>query len=86
MRSRLINIAHKTLRQFGYELIPSWRLDSLELANHLRELFNFLDIKCVLDVGANKGQYRDFLRQHVGYKGLILSFEPISALAKNLME
>ena len=58
----------------------------LELSTHLRNLFNILDIQCVLDVGANKGQYRDFLRAHVGYKGLILSFEPASSLSESLIE
>lgn len=30
-----------------------------------------------MDVGANVGQYRDFLRLHVGYKGWIASYEPV---------
>jgi len=28
-------------------------------------------------VGANRGQYRDFLRMHVGFDGWIISFEPV---------
>lgn len=77
--------AQKIFSRFGYELIPQWRLEQFELANHLRDLFRHLDIQCVLDVGANKGQYRDFLREHVGYQGLILSFEPVSELVQHLM-
>src|SRR5262249_52923903 len=35
-------------------------------------------IDCVLDVGANRGQYHDFLRERVGFEGWIISFEPVA--------
>lgn len=73
--------AERLLERFGYGLVPSWLLPDLPLANHLRDLFGILNIDCVLDVGANTGQYHDFLRDTVGYNGLIISFEPIK---KNL--
>ena len=41
----------------------------------LGEVLRRLDVNCVLDVGANKGQYGLMLRS-VGYKGYIVSFEP----------
>lgn len=71
-------------RRLGYEMIPAWRLESRDFADHLRALFAQERIDCVADVGANVGQYRDFLRVHVGYKGRIVSFEPISELAEIL--
>lgn len=50
----------------------------------LRELFAIHKITCVIDVGANRGQTRDFLRARVGFKGLIASFEPNLAAYRDL--
>jgi FkbM family methyltransferase len=36
-------------------------------------------INLIFDVGANVGQYGSELRGHVGYKGRIVSFEPMSS-------
>jgi FkbM family methyltransferase len=55
------------------------RLPGFEaLSTHLATLFARLKINCILDVGAHVGQYGRFLR-NIGYKGHIVSFEPISA-------
>jgi FkbM family methyltransferase len=43
--------------------------------DYLRRLLIILDIDCVIDVGANRGQYGKLLR-NLGYLGLIASFEP----------
>jgi FkbM family methyltransferase len=68
----------------GLRLVPEWRLDRLDESEHLAQLLRLLDIDCVLDVGANIGQYHEFLRLHVGYTGPIVSFEPVSELYEKL--
>jgi FkbM family methyltransferase len=65
-------------RSFGYDIVPLREMKERDFALHLRELLAHLDIDCVLDVGANAGQYRDFLRDKVLYDGPIISFEPVS--------
>lgn len=70
-------LAFSVLSKSGYTIIPNWRLSSYPFAQHLQKIFQTLDIDCVLDVGANIGQYYDFLRTHVGYQGKVVSFEPI---------
>lgn len=44
--------------------------------NHLRKIFERFNVDCVFDIGANHGQHAEMLRQRVGFKGLIISFEP----------
>lgn len=67
-----------TSRALGYDIVPLRDVKERDFAIHLGQLFRFLQIDCVFDVGANVGQYRDFLREKVGYTGMIVSFEPVS--------
>jgi FkbM family methyltransferase len=69
-----------------YLLVPkarSWRIPG---AIHLKRLFDLLQVDCVLDVGANLGQYRDFLRDEIGFQGPIVSFEPIPSHVRELLK
>jgi FkbM family methyltransferase len=61
------------------------QLRDLAFAGRLRRLFDEHRIDTVFDVGANAGQFRDFLRKKVGFKGQIESFEPVPDLATQLM-
>lgn len=63
------------LRTFGYDL-SSYPGNTGRLDYHLIKLFNLLNINCVFDIGACVGGYGAFLR-NIGYKGVIISFEPI---------
>lgn len=59
-------------------MYEDWEVD------HLKKLFKHLKVDCVFDVGANVGQYAKMLRENVGYKGLVVSFEPIPDVAAGL--
>lgn len=89
-QNRMLGSVKSTIRRCaekcGYTIVPNWALDTYPIARYMRTLFEFLSIDLVLDVGANQGQYHDFLRDQVGYQNRIISFEPVPHLAANLKE
>jgi FkbM family methyltransferase len=68
------------LRSRHYHVFHEEHLAQANLSLHLRRLFATQGIDCVFDVGANRGQYHAFLRDAVGYHGLVISVEPIPEL------
>lgn len=60
----------------GYSLIK--KVKSPSLRTHLPLVIREQKIDLVIDVGANKGQFGRLLRK-IGYKGDILSFEPVGS-------
>jgi FkbM family methyltransferase len=71
---RLLFMDRRTRRQVGPDLL---------LHEHLKRLFERYAVDCVLDVGANTGQYAAELRR-AGYPGRLLSFEPVADLCARL--
>lgn len=73
MIRKIKSIAETILKS---KIISKWRIPKYPLERQLRELFNHHQIDCVLDVGANEGQFAEFLRYQLEFKGTIISFEP----------
>jgi FkbM family methyltransferase len=69
------------LRRVGYDIV-SYHPAFHTLARRAR-LLEALDVDGVLDVGANVGQYASQLRE-IGYRGPIVSFEPVEAAYREL--
>jgi FkbM family methyltransferase len=84
MASELKQGVGRWLEKRGYVTIPTWRLPTYDLEQHLRALFDKFQIDTVLDVGANAGQYVKFLREYVGYQGHVVSFEPVPEMFAEL--
>lgn len=55
------------------------------LAEHVAAILAMYRVNCVVDVGANKGQYGQMLRE-AGYRGRIVSFEPVPETFARLQE
>lgn len=71
------NFLNYLLSFVRHTLIANRRLKTWEMDQHLIKLFDKHNIDCVIDVGANRGQYCEYLRANPCYKGLVVSFEPI---------
>jgi FkbM family methyltransferase len=73
LREKLNNRLHKN----GVEVIHG--------ISPFRALFTLFGINQILDVGANTGQYARRIRK-IGYKGEIISFEPIHTVYEKLAQ
>jgi FkbM family methyltransferase len=74
----------RVLSNTEFRLLRESRLGIATGNAYLKRIVEFAGIDFVFDVGANAGQYVDLLRKTVGFKGHILSVEPIPTLAAAL--
>jgi FkbM family methyltransferase len=65
--------------------LPQPPIDRINELVLFKDLLEQLKADCVLDVGANRGQFAYELRG-IGYTGAIISFEPVSTEFKALQE
>lgn len=70
------NTINSLLRHRGTTLISDWEMDGFVAGRHLKRILDLYRIDCVLDVGANLGQFRDFAVKW-GWRGTVVSFEPV---------
>lgn len=78
------SLARLARRRFDHRVVRWLQLGRDQQRWYLRKLFRCHPVGAVLDVGGNAGQYARFLRREVGYRGHIVTFEPIPALAAAL--
>lgn len=63
-------------RRLALRLALGGRVHQYPEIQALRRFLSGFAVDCVLDVGANRGQYATMLRRDAGFAGTILSFEP----------
>lgn len=76
------NAVRSAVNRIGFDVVRL-RNSHADLGTHLMNVFANNQIDCVLDVGANAGQYGRALRE-LGFAGQIESFEPVSGVFRRL--
>jgi len=76
-----------TLGSLGYTVLDLSKNNDLRvfLPGHLKSVLKSLQVNCVIDVGANQGEYGLMLRR-IGYQGRIISFEPVREVFDRLKQ
>lgn len=85
-RSLLGRIRERLDRGPPWRLVRWMQLGDTQQVWYLKRLIRLLDIDLVVDVGGNRGQYAKLVRQRVGYRGPLISVEPIPEAASALRQ
>jgi len=81
LKKEILNIIRIIINPVGYDIVK-YKTSHPSHIVHGHLIIN--DIKTVLDVGANAGQYSQELRK-AGFKGRIISFEPVKEAYQRLL-
>ena len=74
----------RLLRRAGYDVVRFGpRTNALAARIHC---LRSLQVDTVIDVGANVGQFASHMRKDIGYRGRIVSFEPLAAAFRELQK
>lgn len=79
-------IRHRLIHWLDIRLVRWYRLGDHQQSWYLKRLLSLLEIDLLIDVGGNNGQFAHFIRNKVGYRGHLITFEPIPELARRLQE
>ena len=82
MIKKIIIIIRNIAKLFGILIIRDTPSNTPQ--KQLSTVLKLLKIDVVFDIGANEGQFAREIRQH-GYRGNIISFEPLTSARKNLL-
>ena len=82
VRDRLKQTVRSGVNRLGFDVVRL-RNSHASFDTHLQNVLKLHEIDCVLDVGANAGQYGRSLRE-LGFEGHIVSFEPVKTVFERL--
>jgi len=84
VKRMLVKLGHHALTR-GFRIPSPEFVSNYNQWGRTMDLIHRNNVNIVLDVGANRGHYAHHLRQS-GYQGLIVSFEPIAAEHKRIVD
>lgn len=83
-RSLFQRIGERLDRGLPWRLVRWMQLGDTQQVWYLQRLIRLLEIDLVVDVGGNRGQYARLIRQRVGYRGPLITVEPMPEAAAAL--
>lgn len=81
----IINLFKRFVKKMArIKIIDTAYFHKAQEISALKKIIKELNVDVIFDIGANAGRYAQMLRRDIGYKGPIISCEPIPNLASQL--